>query len=95
MRDLEMAVEAALTPTSCPMDDDPAVTQCPHAACWMPPSRCKGERRPFDARQIDDDADDEDCQHEWELCSEHDTWVCAWCQAETTLPPANSDGGAS
>lgn len=32
-----------------------------------------------------DDEDDE-CQHEWELRSEHDTWVCAWCQAETTAP---------
>ena len=37
-----------------------------------------------------DDEDDEDCQHEWELRSEHDTWVCAWCQAETTSPASEN-----
>jgi hypothetical protein len=45
-------------------------------------------------QDTDPDADyydgDEDCQHEWELRSEHDSWVCAWCQAETTTPPASS-----
>lgn len=29
----------------------------------------------------------DDCQHEWELRSEHDSWVCAWCQSESTYPP--------
>lgn len=41
---------------------------------------------------LDDDADDEDCQHEWELRSEHDSWVCAWCQAETTSPSSRPGG---
>lgn len=35
---------------------------------------------------------EDECQHEWELRSEHDLWVCAWCSAEVTSPPA---GGAS
>ena len=38
----------------------------------------------------DDDSEDENCQHEWELRSEHDTWVCAWCQAETTTPEVSA-----
>lgn len=31
--------------------------------------------------------EDDSCQHEWELRSEHDLWVCAWCQTEVTSPP--------
>lgn len=45
-----------------------------------------------DRRFLDWDGDDEDtCQHEWELRSEHDLWVCAWCQAEVTSPPGQAD----
>lgn len=47
-------------------------------------------REEFDSWFEDDDGwddEDEDCQHEWELRSEHDLWVCAWCSAEVTSPP--------
>ena len=35
----------------------------------------------------------DECQHEWELRSEHDTWVCCWCDAETTSPEQHTSPG--
>ena len=36
----------------------------------------------------------DECQHEWELRSEHDTWVCCWCDAETTSPEQHTSPGS-
>lgn len=57
--------------------------------CRRCAKRAHDEADALDAQWDEDDADG-GCQHEWELRSEHDLWVCAWCSAEVTSPSGES-----
>lgn len=65
--------------------------------CRRCAKRAHDEADALDAAEnalMDAEDDDARCQHEWELRSEHDLWVCAWCQAETTAPSIPPGQGA-